>query len=150
MTEDTMISSVQFSRSAVSNSLRPHESQHTRPPCPSPTHGVHSTHVHQVGDSIQPSHSLLSPSPPALNLSQNQGLFKWVSSSHQMAKGLEFQLQHQSFQWTPISFRMEWLDLLAVQGTFKSLLQHHSSKVSILLSSAFSIATVGLYFESSS
>ena len=59
------------------------------------------THVHWVGDAIQPSHLLSSPSPPALNLSQNQGLFKWVSPSHQVAKVLEFQLQHQSFQWTP-------------------------------------------------
>ena len=63
------------------------------------------THVHCVGDAIQPSHALLSPSLPALNLSQHQGLFKWVSSSHQVAKvvsaTLEFQLQHQSFQWTP-------------------------------------------------
>ena len=59
------------------------------------------THVHLVGDAIQPSHPLSSPSPPALNLSQHQGLFKWVSSSHQVAKVLlEFQLQHQSFQWT--------------------------------------------------
>ena len=58
-------------------------------------------HVHWVGDAIQPSHPLLSRSPPALNLSQHQGLFKWVSSSHQVAKILEFQLQHQSFQWTP-------------------------------------------------
>ena len=59
------------------------------------------THVHWVRDAIQPSHSLLSPSPPAFNLSQHQGLFRWVSSSHQVAKVLEFQLQHQSFQWTP-------------------------------------------------
>ena len=59
------------------------------------------THVHWVSDAIQPSHPLLSPSPPALNPSQHQGLFKWVSSSHQVAKILEFQLQHQSFQWTP-------------------------------------------------
>ena len=59
------------------------------------------THVHWVGDAIQPSHPLLSPSPPALNLSQHQGLFQWVSSSHEVAKVLEFQLQHQSFQWTP-------------------------------------------------
>ena len=58
------------------------------------------THVHWVDDAIQPSHPLLSPSPPALNLSQHRGLFKWVSSSHQVAKGLEFQLLHQSFQWT--------------------------------------------------
>ena len=59
------------------------------------------THVHWVDDAIQPSHPLSSPSPPALNLSQHQGLFQWVSSSHQVAKVLEFQLQHQSFQWAP-------------------------------------------------
>ena len=59
------------------------------------------THVHRVSDAIQPSHPLLSPSPLAFNLSQHQGLSKWVSSSHQVAKVLEFQLQHQSFQWTP-------------------------------------------------
>ena len=59
------------------------------------------THVHWLGDAIQPAHPLLSASPPAFNLSQHQGLFKWEGSSHQVAKGLEFQLQHQSFQWTP-------------------------------------------------
>ena len=59
------------------------------------------THVHWVGDAIQPSHPLLSPSPPAFSLSQHQGLFQWVSSLHQVAKVLEFQLQHQSLQWTP-------------------------------------------------
>ena len=59
------ISSVQFSRSVVSDSLRPHESQHARPPCPSPTPGVTQTHVHWVSDAIQPSHPLLSPPPPA-------------------------------------------------------------------------------------
>ena len=58
------------------------------------------THVHWVSDAIQPSHPLSSPSPPAFNLSQHEGLFKWVSSLHQVAKVLEFQLQHQSFQWT--------------------------------------------------
>ena len=65
-------------------------------------------HVHWVSDAIQPSHPLSSPSPPALNLSQHQGLFKWVSSLHQVAKVLEFQLQHQSFPWTfrTDSFRM--------------------------------------------
>ena len=57
------------------------------------------THVHWVGDAIQSSHPLWSPSPPALNLSQHQGVFEWVSSSHQVAKILEFQLQHLSFQW---------------------------------------------------
>ena len=59
------------------------------------------THVHRVGDAIQPSHPLSSPPLPAPNPSQNQGLFQWVNSSHQVAKVLEFQLQHQSFQWTP-------------------------------------------------
>ena len=59
------------------------------------------THVHQVGDAIQPSHPLSSPSPPALNPSQPQGLFQWVNSSHEEAKVLKFQRQHQSFQWTP-------------------------------------------------
>ena len=64
------------------------------------------THVHQVSDAIQPSHPLSSPSPPAFNLSQHQGLFKWVSSSKQVAKVLESQLQHQSFQWI---FRTDFL-----------------------------------------
>ena len=97
------------------------------------------THVHWVGDAIQPSHPLSSPSPPALNLSQHQGLFQWLSSLHQMAKVLEFPLQHQSFQWTPRTdlLQMDWLDLLAVQGTLKSLLHHHNSKASILRCSAF-------------
>ena len=79
--------SVQFSRSVVSDSFRPHESQHARPPCPSPTPGVH---IHRVSDAIQPSHPLSSPSPPALNPSQS--LFQWVNSSHEVAKVLEFQL----------------------------------------------------------
>ena len=89
------------------------------------------THVHWITDAIQPSHSLLPPSPPVLNLSQHQGLFQWVGSSHQVAKGL--QLQHQFFQWIfRVDFRIYWFDLLAVQGTLKHLLQHHSSKTSIL------------------
>ena len=97
------------------------------------------THVHQVANAIQPSQPLSSPSPPAFNLSQHQGLFKWVSSSHQVAKLCSF-----SFSINPsneysgrISFRMDWLDLLAVQGTVKSLLPHHSSKASVLWCSAF-------------
>ena len=86
------------------------------------------THVHWVSDAIQPSHPLLSPSPPAFNISQHQGLFKWVSS-HQVTKVLEFPLQHQSFQWIFRTdfFKMDCLYLFAVQGTLKSLLQHHSS-----------------------
>ena len=93
--------SVQFGRSVMSDSLRPHERQHTRPPVYHQLPEFTQTHVHRVGDAIQPSHPLSSPSPPALNLSQHQGLFQWVSSSHQVAKVLEFQLQHQSFQWVP-------------------------------------------------
>ena len=92
------------------------------------------THVHQVGDAIQPSQPLLPPSPPAFNLSQHQGLFQRVSSLHQVAKVLELQLQHQSFQWIfgTDSFRIYWFDLFAAQGTLKSLLQHHISKTSVL------------------
>ena len=94
-------------------------------------------------ESVMPSNHLLSPSHSTLNPSQHQRmLFQWVSSLHQVAKVLEFQLQHQSFQWThrtDQSFRMDWLDLLAVQGALKSLLQHHSSKASVLLRSAFFI-----------
>ena len=99
------------------------------------------THLHWVSYAIQPSHSLSSPSPPAFNPSQHQGLFQWVSSLNQVAKVLEFQLQHQSFQWKfrLISFRIDWFDLLALQGTLKSLLQHHSLKASILRCSAFFI-----------
>ena len=68
------------------------------------------THVHRVGDVIQPSHPLSPPSPPASNLSQHQGLFQWVSSSLQVAKVLEFQLQHQSFQWIfRTDFLQDWL-----------------------------------------
>ena len=97
------------------------------------------THVHWVSDAIQLSHPLSSLSPPAFNLSQHQGLFKWVSFCIKWPKYWCF-----SFSISPsnehsglISFRMDWLDLLAVQGTFKSLLQCHSSKASIPWQSAF-------------
>ena len=130
----------QSSHSVMSSSLRPHELQHARPPCTSPTPGVHSDSSPSsqwwhpaISSSVIP----FSPSYPAFNLSQHQGLLKWVSSSHQVAKVLEFQFQHQSFQWKLISFRMDWFDLHAVKGTLKSLLQHHSSKVSILRCLAF-------------
>ena len=97
------------------------------------------THVHQVSDAIQQSHPLSSPSLPALNLSQHQGLFQWVSPLHHIAKGLELQLQHQSSSEYSgmISFRTGWSDLLAVQGILKSLYQHHSSRTSIVWCSAF-------------
>ena len=95
--------SVQFSSVAQSCLTLCNPMNHSMPGLP-----VHhqlleftQTHVHWVGDAIQPSHPLSSPSPPAPNPSQHQGLFQWVSSSHQVAKVLEFQLQHQSFQWTP-------------------------------------------------
>ena len=94
-------SSVQFSRSVMSDSLRPHESQHARPPCPWPTPRIHPKSVGWVRDAILPSHPLSSPSPPALNPSQHQSLFQWVNSLHQVAKVLEFQLQHHSFQRNP-------------------------------------------------
>ena len=90
----------QFSRQVMSNSLRPHELQHARPPCPSPTLGIYPNSCPLIRW-CHPTYPLLSPSSSAFNLSQPQGLFRWVSSSHQVAKVLEFQLQHQSFQWTP-------------------------------------------------
>ena len=121
-------SEVQFSCSVVSDSLQPHGLQHTRLPCPSPTPRAcanscplswwcHPT----TSSSVVPFFSCLQSFPT---------LFQWVSSSHQVAKVLKFQLQHSpSIEYSGlISFRMDWLDLLAVQGTLKSLLQHHSSK----------------------
>ena len=129
----------QFSRSVVSDSLRPHEPQHARLPVHHQLLEFTQTHIHWVGDAIQPSHPLSTPSTPAFNLTQHQGLFQWVSSLHQVAKVLE--LQHQSFNEYSglISFRIDWLDLFAVQGTLKSLLHHHSSNASILWCSAFFI-----------
>ena len=118
--------SVQFSLvscSVVSNSLQPHKPQHARPFCPSPTPESTQTHVHRVGDVIQPSYPLSSPFPPALNLSQHQRFFsnesalciwwpKYWSFSFNMSPSNE----HPGL----ISFRVDWLDLLAVQGTLKS------------------------------
>ena len=126
--------SVQFSCSVVSTLCNPMD-------CSTPGLPVHhqlldlaQTHAHWVSHAIQPSHPLSSPSPPAFNLSQNKGLFKWVNSSHQVAKCWSF-----TFRISPsneysglLSFRMNWLDLLAVQGMLKHLLQHHSSKASAL------------------
>ena len=110
--------------------------------CSTPGFSVHhqllepaQTHVHWVGDAIQPSRPLSFPFPSAYNLSQHQGLFKWVSSSHQVAKVL---ISPPNEYPGLISFRINWFDLV-VQGTLKSLLQHHSSKASILRHSAFFI-----------
>ena len=99
--------------------------------------GLAQTHVHRVGDAIQPSHPLSSLSPPAFNLSQHQGLFQWVSSWHHWS--FSFSISPSKEYSGLIPFRIDWLDLLAVQGTLKSLLQHHSSKASILQCSAFFI-----------
>ena len=106
-----------FSHPGMSNSLRPHRLQHTRPLCPSPSPEVCQVHIHCIGDAIQPSHPLTSSSPYALNLSQHQRLFQRFSCLHQMTKILEFQS----------SFKIDCFDL-AIQGTLRSLLQHHSSK----------------------
>ena len=123
----------------MSDSLQPCRLQHTRLPCPSPTPGDCTTYVHWVGDAIRASYLLSSPSPPAFNPFQHQDLFQRVGFFHQAVKVLEFPLQHQPFQWIFRTdfIRMDWLDLLAVQGTLKSLLQNHSSKVSVLRHSAF-------------
>ena len=130
-------SSVQFSRSVMSDSLRPQESQHTRPPCPSPTPRVHS----DSHPSSQWCHLilcrpllLLPPIPPSIRVFSNQstlpmGWPKYWSFSFSIIPSKEIP--------GLISFRMDWLDLFAFQGTLKSLLQHHSSKASILWCSAF-------------
>ena len=136
----------QFSCSVVSNSLRPLGLQHTRFPCPSLSLlEIAQTHIYWVRDAIQPSHPLSSPSPPAFNLSQHQGIF--LASESVRCVRLVFRWPNYwsfSFSISPsneysglISLRIDWLNLLAVQGTLKSLLQHHSSKASTLWRSAF-------------
>ena len=114
--QSNSIRSLQFSRSVMLDPLRPHELQHTRPSCPSRTPGVYSTLVHWVGDAIQPSHPLSSPSPPAFNLFHHQGLFQWIGSSHQVAKVLE--LQHQSFQQI---FRVGFMTSDAIKQNFSKI-----------------------------
>ena len=96
---------VQFSHSVMSDPLQPHGLQHTRPPVHHQLPELAQTLVRRVGDAIQPSHPLSSPSHPAFNLSQYQGHFQWVSSLHQVAK-VELQLQYQFFQWI---FRTDFL-----------------------------------------
>ena len=93
------------------------------------------THVHLVGDVIQLSHPLSSPSPPAFNHSQHQGLSQWVSSLHLKPKywSFWFSISLSNEYSGLISFRIDWFDLLAVQGTLKCLLQHHSSKASFFI-----------------
>ena len=100
------------------------------------------THAYWAGDAaVQRSHPLSSPSPPAFSLSQQQSLFQWVGSSQQVSKVLELHLHDQSLQWIFrvdfLNILIDWFDLLAVQESLKSLLQHHSLKASVLRGSAF-------------
>ena len=110
------------------------------------------THLHRVGDAIQSSHPMSSPSPPALNLSQHQGFSNESALRIRWPKYWSF-----SFSGSPsneysglIAFRMDWLDLLAVQGTLKSLLQHHSSKASILQRSALFMVLLSYPYRTTS
>ena len=99
--------SVQFSHPVMSDSLQPHELQHARPPCPSQTPRVYSNLCSSSRWCHPASHPLLSNSHPAPNPSQHQGLFQWVNSLHEVAKVLEFQLQHQSLQWIPTTYLLQ-------------------------------------------
>ena len=134
-------SSVQFSHSVVSDSLWPHESQHARPPCPSPIPGVYpnscpsSRWCHPaISSSVVP----FSSSPQSLPASGSFPMSQLFASGGQNI-GFSFNISPSNEHPGLISFRMDWLDLLAVQGTLKSLLQHHSSKASIIRHSAFFI-----------
>ena len=114
----------------MSDSLQPHGLQHTRPPCPSPSPGVCSNSCPWISDAIQPSHPLSSPSPPAFNISQYQGLFQGVGSLNQVAVkywSFSFSISAYSEYSGLISYRTNWFDLLAVQGPLNSL-QQDSSK----------------------
>ena len=132
--------SVKFSSSVVPNSLQPHESQHARPPCPSPTPGVYpnpypsSRWCHPAISSSVVPFSSYPQSFPALGSFPMSQLFTWGG---QTIGSFRFSISPSNEHPGVISLRMDWLDLLAVQGTLKSLLQHHSSKASILRRSAF-------------
>ena len=133
-------SSVQFSGSVVSDSLRPHELQHTRPPCPSPSPGVHSNSRPSswwwhpaISSSVVPSSSCSQSLPASESFPMSQ-LFAWGGQGIEVSA---FSIIPSKEHPGLISFRKDWLDLLAVQGTLKSLLQHYSSKASILRCSAF-------------
>ena len=136
-----MVKSVQFSCSLVSDSLRPHEPQHARPPCLSPTPGVHpnpcplSQWCHPTISSSVISFSFCPQSFPASGSFQMSQLFASGGQSTGVSASKSVLPKNTGL----ISFRMDWLDLLAVQGTLKSLLQHHSSKASIFQRSAFFI-----------
>ena len=124
----------------MSESLRLHEPRMPGLPVHHQLPEFTQTHVHWVGDAIKPSHPLSSPSPPALNLSQHEDLFKWVLCIRGPKHwSFSFSINPANEYSGLISFRMDWLDLLSVQGTLKSLLQHHSLKASTLQHSAFSV-----------
>ena len=130
----------QISRSVMSDSLRPHESQHARPPSPSPTPGVHSNSCPSM-ESVMPSSHLilcypllLPPIPPSIRVFSNESTLRMRWPKYW---SFSFSISPSNEHPGLISFRMNWLDLLAVQGNLKSLLQHHSSKASILQHSAF-------------
>ena len=130
----SFLSSVQFSRSVVSNSLPPHEPQHARPPCLLPTPGVHPNPCNHL--TLCCPLLLLPPIPPTIRLFSNESILRM-----RRPKYWSFSISIIPSKEHPgmISFRMDWLELLAVQRTLKSLLQHHSSKASILWCSAFFI-----------
>ena len=114
------------------NCVRPHGLQHARLPCPSPTPRARSNlYVHQVSDAIWSSHPLSSLSPPAFSLSQHQGLFQWVSSSHQVAKVLDFQLQHQSLEYSGMniqdSFPLGWTGDHSLQSKGLSIVFYNTT-----------------------
>ena len=136
------ISSVQFRCSVMSGSLQHDWLQHSRLPSLPIPNTQNLLKLVSI-ESVMPSHHhpLSSPSPPDFNLCQHQGISQWVSSSHQGTKfwSFIFSISHTNEYSGLISFRMDWLDLLAVQGTLKGPLQHHSSKASILWGSAYFI-----------
>ena len=129
----------QFSPSVMSDSLRPHESQHARPPCPSPAPRVHPNSCASSRWCHPAISSFVVPSPPAPNPSQIRVFSNELTFCMRWPKYWSFSFRISPSNAHPglISFRMDWLDLLAVQGTLNSLLQHHSSKASILQHSAF-------------
>ena len=121
------------------NSLQPHGLQHARIPVHHQLQGLAQTHVHRVGEAIRPSHSLYSPSPPTFNLSSIRVFSNESVLNTRWPKywNINYSISPSNEYSGLISFRIECLDLLAVQGTLKSSLQHHSSKASILQRSAF-------------